>query len=902
MKRILSLILVMLMVLSSTVVLADSKQFSDVPDNYKYGTAIYTLTDFGIIKGDAGADTFRPTSNISREEFSVIMVRCLGLGDLVVDISEYPFTDVTPATCADWSINATKIAYDQGIIKGMGDGTFAPKAFVTYEQAVKMIVCALGYEPHSIAAGGWPNGYISVARELGITKRAEAPQEDPATRDIIAQLIYNSLDIDLMTSYIDSQGNEKYTSVSGQTLLTQKLNYTKATGVITATKATAIDTQAIGLDEDEVKIDYINKFNVGTTNAQDYLGQTVTYYYSESDGEKTLKSVKPTSDNKIIELQSDSIKGIDSTKIEYYEDPNDTSTLDFYPFDTPAYLVYNGAHAELNNSVVIESGNVKLIDNDADGSVNVIIVDAATTIVADAVDTTNFIVYDAYNQANKIELNPNSGDIITITKYGSKVEFTAIQKGDVLLVYQSTNPTGAVTKNVKILTDSISGTITQLSSDYTEVVINGVQYKLSKKFINYIETTPSFSFKLDNSVTCYLDASNQIVAAKVTAVSASANYKIGYMIAADEDKKSETLKIRMITQEGSNVIYTSAEKIRINGTTYNYSDAENVLASTPALNVTNVDPEYSDASGYNMSQLVKYSINTSGKIDNIVSAKTTGDIDTDLVLSKTCTTDKYSLSSSMLGSGVSIDSSTRIFFVPSNRSNYTEYSVRNKSSLINNKNYTFETYNATATNVASIVVIYGQSSSISVEDPGAPLVIVNSVTQALHNGSNAEKLECYENGYLKTYYSSDIGVLSSVKTGDVIRIQFNGSNLINNIKIMYPAGSSPAFGSRLVRAGENNTTMNAEYLTVYGHVYGRDTDRMTISLYDIDNEGNLNNTDLYSIPFSGETKFFAYNSETKKLEPAVISAIAGYASAKTGASKIFAYTSYGLTKFVIIVK
>lgn len=900
MKRILSLILVMLMVLSSTVVLADSKQFSDVPENYKYGTAIYTLSDFGIIKGDAGADTFRPTSNISREEFSVIMVRCLGLGDLVVDISEYPFTDVTPATCADWSINATKIAYDQGIIKGMGDGTFAPKAFVTYEQAVKMIVCALGYEPHSIAAGGWPNGYLAVARELGVTKRAEAPQEAPATRDIIAQLIYNSLDVDLMTSYIDSQGTEKYTSVSGQTLLTQKLNFTKATGVITATKATAIDTQAIGLDEDEVKIDFVTKFNVGTTNAKDYLGQTVTYYYSESDGEKTLMSVKPTSDNKIITLQSDNIKSIDENKIEYYEDANDVSTLDFYNFDTPAYLVYNGAHATLNSSVVVESGSVKLIDNDADGNINVIIADAAVTIVADAVDTTNYIVYDTYNQSNKIELNPNSGDIITITKNGTKVEFTTIQKGDVLLVYQSTNPTGAITKTVTILTNTISGVITQLSSDYTEVMINGVFYNLSKKFINYIETTPSFNFTLDSTVVCYLDPSNQIVAAKVTNTS-SANYRIGYLIAADYDAKTETFKARIATSEGGTTVYTGTEKIKINGSTISHEDAENYLSAAGILNVTNVDEGYTDSSGYHMSHLVKYSINTSGKIDNIQSATSTGNIETGLVLTKTCSKQTYYTASSMLGTGVSIDSSTKIFFVPSDRGNYTEYSVGSKSLLKNNKIYSYEAYNTSATNVASILIVYG-NSLLTVDDPSAPLVVVNSVTQSLYNGYNVDKLECYLDGNLTTYYSTDQGVLSSVKTGDVIRIQFNGSNQITAYKTMFTTDNIPDISSRLVREGQSSETMYAEYLTVYGHVYGRDEGRMTISTNDIDSEGNLDNSNLYSLPFTTNTKFLTYNTTTKKIDHAILSEIVGYASAKTGASRIFAYATSGTSKFVLIIK
>ena len=66
-----------------------------------------------------------------------------------------PFKDVTPETCDEWSLIATKVAYDLGIVGGYGDGNFGPKDPVTYEQVVKMLVCALGYEQSAKENGGW---------------------------------------------------------------------------------------------------------------------------------------------------------------------------------------------------------------------------------------------------------------------------------------------------------------------------------------------------------------------------------------------------------------------------------------------------------------------------------------------------------------------------------------------------------------------------------------------------------------------------------------------------------------------------------------------------------------------------------------------------------------------------
>ncbi len=924
MKRFLCLVIAILMILPSTVAMA-AKQFIDVNENNSYSTAIYTLADFGIIKGDAGADTFRPKDGISREEFSVIMVRCLGLGDLKVDVTEYLFTDVTPETVDDWSINATKIAYDQGIIKGMGDGTFAPKADVTYEQAVKMIVCALGYEHLAIKQGGWPNGYISAARELGVTKRAEAPQEQAAPREIIAQLIYNALDVDLMTAYMDSDGVQRYSSTPGQTLLNQKLRLTESTGVITAVKNSSLGSDAIGVDADEVKIDFVTKFKIGETNADKYFGQRVTYFYKEDADAKTLVSVIPT-DNTITELSSDNIKTLDNIKVEYYQDPDDTSVYKTLSVDSPAYLIYNGAYAPLTGPVTIETGSAKLIDNDSNGSVNVIIVDAAVTVMVDAVDKTNYIVYDAYDQGNKLELNPDSSDVINITKNGSKIEFSSIQKGDVLLVSQSSNATGSTTKNVKVITNTISGAITQLGSDYEEVVVGGKSYELSKKFINYIKKTPTFNFAIDNKVTCYLDDSNKIVAAKITTVAASSTFKYGYLIAAGVDQRSEAVEFRIHTQDNTTKTFTGTDKIKVNNHTFPYTDVVQELQDT---SLTNKDTGFTTPASVNgiyyVPQLIKFSVNSTGKLDSIITMKTSGDVTTDLVISKVLNpskAEKYNSSSSMfVDSKVSVNSNTKIFFIPTDRdpnNSANIYSVKTKSALKNGKSYYYEAYNTSATNTAEIVVAYGNSGITTVEEYDAPVVIVADDKRpaiANPNGSGSViKFKCYENGEEKEYMTENTDILNGVKAGDVIRIQFNSANQVNAVKVMYAAGSLPSLSERTSYQNESDATVvhssldgkdlyNLKYLTVYGTVYSRDeSNKLAISTYDIDNDGNLNSDKNVIITCNSSTKYFAYNSAKNLIEKQeTINSIMDYINAKTGASKVFVHAPRGTAKFVLIM-
>lgn len=74
------------------------------------------------------------------------------------------FSDITPEHQSAIALN---IAKEMGIINGHGDGTFKPDLPLTFGQTVKMLVCALGYKLPADLEGGYPNGYIKVADEIG---------------------------------------------------------------------------------------------------------------------------------------------------------------------------------------------------------------------------------------------------------------------------------------------------------------------------------------------------------------------------------------------------------------------------------------------------------------------------------------------------------------------------------------------------------------------------------------------------------------------------------------------------------------------------------------------------------------------------------------------------------------
>ena len=78
-----------------------------------------------------------------------------------------PFTDVKEA---DWFYPYVEELYRDGTINGMTPTTFVPGGKLTYGQALKLIVCALGYGEKASVTAHWASGYLTFARDSGWLK------------------------------------------------------------------------------------------------------------------------------------------------------------------------------------------------------------------------------------------------------------------------------------------------------------------------------------------------------------------------------------------------------------------------------------------------------------------------------------------------------------------------------------------------------------------------------------------------------------------------------------------------------------------------------------------------------------------------------------------------------------
>ena len=212
MKKFICLLIVL--TLCTSTAFAQNTAFEAVTDE---------LAELGIMQGDPDGN-LRLDEEVTRAEMAKIITAALGMS--VIEQTETVFDDVQKTY---WASGYIDTAQKFGIIHGNGDGTFAPEDSVTNEQVIKMIVCALGYEPLALSRGGYPLGHIQIANTYGMLEGVDFVGTENALRGDVALLISNALDIPLIKqagfgTNIEYQIMNGKNNVPLETLRTQYFN------------------------------------------------------------------------------------------------------------------------------------------------------------------------------------------------------------------------------------------------------------------------------------------------------------------------------------------------------------------------------------------------------------------------------------------------------------------------------------------------------------------------------------------------------------------------------------------------------------------------------------------------------------------------------------------------------
>lgn len=189
MKKIISLLLVLVMVFSMTAFAsAAGNSFVDIY-NSKNEDAIEFLYDLGLVEGYS-VTRFGPKENLTRAEACALIVRALIEDDEIYAYTRDYFVDVDDNA---WYREWVDTAYRHGIMHGYGNGVFGPTDYVTYAQYATILVNALGYDSLNFE-GTWPANVEELAVKLDLYDNVSVHVSDEViTREDAAQMLYNAL-------------------------------------------------------------------------------------------------------------------------------------------------------------------------------------------------------------------------------------------------------------------------------------------------------------------------------------------------------------------------------------------------------------------------------------------------------------------------------------------------------------------------------------------------------------------------------------------------------------------------------------------------------------------------------------------------------------------------------------
>lgn len=218
MKKVISFVLVLALVLGSfSMAFAGttaSAGLSDIEGNANE-EAIQVVNDLGIVTGYTNG-TYQPTNLVTRAEFAAMITRALAIPESA--LAGYTTTTFKDTTGYGWAVKYLAFCQDKGIMLGDGNGNAMPGQTITVNEAVTMILRAIGYTNNSsVLVGNWPTNYVTLAQTLGLYDDVAAGTS--VDRAAAAQLIYNALTVQLVQVAADGE-----TTGLGKSLLTAGLD------------------------------------------------------------------------------------------------------------------------------------------------------------------------------------------------------------------------------------------------------------------------------------------------------------------------------------------------------------------------------------------------------------------------------------------------------------------------------------------------------------------------------------------------------------------------------------------------------------------------------------------------------------------------------------------------------
>lgn len=802
MKKLVILILTLAVIASG---ISASAEISDL-EGTEYETAAKCLEALGIM-GDDGYGNFAPNINITRAEACGVIANIMNLST-----AEYQgmFSDVQSDMKYAGAIEAVCAA---GIVNGNGDGLFYPDDYISYHEAVKIFVTLLGRNGFAEALGGYPYGYLTIAKRIDITKDVN---ETSFMRGEFAKLAYYSLKTEVAEFYSASADSVTVKDSGGRKLISLYRGIDVIEGVVTQNEYTSLEKP--DGDEGHVRIDG-TRLSLGNTDIKNYIGYSVEVFFNEEKEE--IVYYKLLDKNRVITVTADDAIGYADGIFSYYNSKGNAVRRS----------VYGGAHIIYNNRAVTsfaselfdisDDGKILFIDYDADGRDDVIVIDDYDTYVVSDYDSDNETLYlkNAPNidfSQKRYEFMDENGTRITgdYIKEWSIVSVMISQDGEYAFVYSAGE-------------NKINGKVTAVSAD-GKIGIDGTVYDTTEKFAQ------EYNAKLGEEYLFLRSITGKVAAVKEGGDDKKIGYIVSYKFGGSFD---DDFMLRILKEGKGKEKFLAAsvtDKVSVDGDRLTQKQLYDRLSQL-------------ESDGKHL--IVRYAQNDENKIYWI---------DT-LYLGSTESKENALMEAYTANVGIKwykphfmtaavLNEDAPVLYIPTglpdsngvipeeNQKIDENYGYRGLSALVDERVYSdFVTYKVGINTIESCAVIFNISdkggTAGGVYDTYMAVTIVEEISKGLdEEGLIVNYLTGYTNHSKVEAAEAEENVLDGVESGDVVKLSFDSDKKINGYKKLFDASEMKVEGQIDGEMYNTADAYNAQR-SIIGNLYQYKDGKLLVTKY-----------------------------------------------------------------------
>ena len=556
MKKLLALVLALVM--SMSLVTISNAAFKDA-DKISNKEAVDVMAAVGVLAGYDNGE-FGATDTLTREQAAKI-IAYLELGSKAADalVGGATFTDVASTR---WSAGFVGYCAQAGIVSGVGDSKFDPAGQLTALQFGKMLLVELGYDAKAEGMVG-TDWAINTSKLMAGTKLMDGISgsvNQVLTREKAAQMCLNALEAPMVT--YDTKGST--ITVDGT-----KINFGASVAkyeTSTVAKDQNISKEKLTSGEYTVELGEKLYKDLKKNSTTDAFERPATEWMLKAKSIGTYADAADLSYTATVEIgtiYSDLglSKGIDDSKVTYYEDGRNLSS--------------SWNQDIVKGSKVEKGGNGTLLEvyyNDDAESLTVIAINTYVGKITASYKAST--TKDAY-----VTFTAKTGA-------GSSYETDDSYSKDDIVLYTYSGKAGDAGVKSMALAEKVTGKMNGFTAS-KNVTVDGTTYK---KSANGVDITIGMNTSVGKDVTVYLD-------------------QYGYAAFVDAD---DTLQYAVILayEVGSRLDSPRAKLLFTDGTTKKVDVKALKKADGTAYTATSLGAYTSANSDLNKYDVVSYTVNS----------------------------------------------------------------------------------------------------------------------------------------------------------------------------------------------------------------------------------------------------------------------------------------------------